>query len=196
MEKTVGLLNEDIGFVYSRVYMHHHNQQTTIGLKHPPYINPMNDIVEFLLRTPLTISPGCAVFRRSDAINNLLLEIPSASGRYGKNSGVGEDLLLFLLTSLSYSYYGHVNVPLVHFLAHPQSITTSSAIYGHRKELEDAYAVAKEYYLKCPGSISKPALKINRLLSEIKWKYRSGTLLRALLNLTIIRELIKRIRKM
>src|SRR5689334_20391324 len=89
VERCARLLRRDVAFVYTRA-MVRDAQGNPIELinKHPPGIRPIRDIVNHLLRTPLTISPGCALFRRSDAIRNLLLEVPGAHGEYRKGSGV------------------------------------------------------------------------------------------------------------
>lgn len=177
IEKTLELLKEDVGFVYSRYLLHRQNKSNLIGNIHQSGINRMKDIVKFLLLTPLTISPGCAIFRRSDAIKNLLLEIPGASGKYGKNSGVGEDLLLFLLTSLDYPNYAHVSEPLVHFLAHSESITTNSIMSGHENELQDSYNNAKKYFLAQPKSLPLSSSWISQIYFKICWKLRAKTLM-------------------
>jgi len=53
----------------------------------------MKDIAQYLVQRPLAMSPACAIFIKKDALKNLLLEIPNARGIYGKDSGIGEDLL-------------------------------------------------------------------------------------------------------
>ena len=176
MEKTIAKLDDDIGFVYTGVTMYYQDKnEIGSGLKHPPGVGYMEDIVKYLIRIPLTMSPGCAIFRRKDALKNLLLQIPSAQGMYGKDSGVGEDLLLFLLTSLDYPKYFHIPEPLACFLHHPGSITVDSHLAGTRQKLVAAYANARSYYFSRPGSISPPT-GLQKLLSAIKWHYRSGTL--------------------
>ena len=176
MEKTIARLDDDVGFVYSAVAMYDQDTgRTKCGVKHPPGIRPMKDIVRFLLRCPLVVSPGCVIFRRKDALKNLLLEIPNAGGVYGRDSGVGEDLLLLLLTSLDYPKYAHVAEPLACFLSHSGSITVSAHLSGARKDLVNAYANAKRYYFSRPGSLSPPSA-LQRLLFVVKWKYKAGAL--------------------
>jgi hypothetical protein len=156
VEKTLPLLRPDVGFVYTRTRIHEPgNPLTKVLLRHPAGIRPVSQIVQFLLREKLPISPGCAVFRKRDALKNLLLEVPGAEGRYGKNSGVGEDLLLFLLATLDYPRYAHQPDALSHFLAHPASITTSAGSSGCMEALARAYQLAKDYYLRQPGSLPK-----------------------------------------
>ncbi len=178
IEKTLKLLNDDVGFVYSRCFLYSLNNNVTIGNIHPRNINTMVDIVKFLLLSSFTLSPGCAIFRKNDALKNLLLEVPGAKGKYGKNSGVGEDLLLFLLTSLDYPKYAHIDEPLVHFLGHAESITINSILSGNKTELQNSYDNAKKYYLAQPKSIKVSLSTINRVLFKIDWNLRSGSLIK------------------
>lgn len=191
MAKCITRLRDDVGFVYSQTQMHDMDTSAvTIALQHPAGIRPMREFVRYLLRSPLTVSPGCALFRRRDALQNLLREVPGANGIYGKNSGVGEDLLLFLLTSLDYPHYAHIGEPLAHFLSHPGSITTSANASEKRAAIEVAYANAKSYYYRqqqserrrscvammfdsmywevsCGNVVSRGTQKVRRLLNRL-----------------------------
>jgi len=180
MERCLALLRNDVGLVYAGVITHRgHGGQEIPGDLHPGGVRPVASLVQFLLRAPLTISPGCAVFRRRDALTNLLSEVPGAAGPYGKNSGVGEDLLLFLLTTLQYPYYAHVPERLAHYLAHEDSITMSAGTSGRRREFEAAYARAKDHYLRQPGAL-QPLHGAALLLDRCRWAAGSGTLMRQL----------------
>lgn len=173
VERTLPLLQPDVGFVYTRTRIHEPgNPQTKVLLRHPAGIRPVSQIVQFLLREKLPISPGCALFRKRDALKNLLHEVPGAEGRYGKNSGVGEDLLLFLLATLDYPRYGHLPDALSHFLAHPASITTSAGSSGRMEALARAYQRAKDYYLQQPGSLPK-AQGLAAAVSRARWQLAS-----------------------
>lgn len=173
VEKTMALLEDDVAFVYTRArtFSADGTPQRTL-LQHPGGVRPIRDIVNYLLREKLTISPGCALFRRRDLLKNLLLEIPDAQGIYGKNSGVGEDLLLFLLTSLDYPKYAHVPDALAHFLAHESSITINAQQSGKMQQLADAYAVAKRYYLAQPGALAARS-GVSGWLARQRWKLAS-----------------------
>jgi len=173
VEKCLDRFDDDVAFVYTRATLHDLTTGTTsVLLRHPDGINPIEDIVQYLFFSPLTISPGCAMFRRTDVLKNLLGEVPGATGPYGKNSGVGEDLLLFLLTSLSYSKYAHVREPLADFLAHPGSITVSAQRTGRGSILAESYGVAKTYYLNQP-SAQKPARGLSKILFRLRWTIKS-----------------------
>lgn len=156
VERTLPLMRDDVAFVYTRATIHTDGiEKTETLLGHPAGIRPVKDIVRYLLRTEVSISPGCALFRKRDLQKNLLAEVPGASGIYGKKTGVGEDLLVFLLTTLHYPYYAHLAEPLAHFLSHPTSITTNAIESGKKQALTDAYTVAKQYYLSQQGSVSR-----------------------------------------
>jgi len=173
IEKTLPLLRADVGFVYTRTWVHEPgNPNGRLLLRHPAGIRPVAQVVQFLLRACLPISPGCALFRRRDVLKNLLPEVPGARGRYGPNSGVGEDLLLFLLATLDYPYYAHLPEGLAHFLAHPSSITTKAGQSGWMGELVGAYELAKDYYLSQPGSIAR-ARGLGGWLGKTRWKLTS-----------------------
>ena len=171
VEKTVPLFRPDVGFVYTRTRIHEPgNPHSKVLLRHPAGIRSVAQIVQFLLREKLPISPGCALFRKRDALKNLLLEVPGAEGRYGKNSGVGEDLLLFLLATLAYPNYAHVAEALSHFLAHPASITTEAGSSGRMDALAAAYQRAKDYYLRQPGSVPM-ARGLAARLTRARWQF-------------------------
>jgi len=168
-ERCERLLRPDVAFVYTRATVHDPNgKPTELFADHPAGIRPIRDIVDELMRMPLTISPGCALFRRSDAVRNMLLEIPGAAGDYGKGSGVGEDLLLFLLTSLRYRHYAHVPEALADFLAHPGSITIGAQLSGRTDRLAAAYSTAKAYYLRQPGA--RRLSSLHQLVSRERWR--------------------------
>ena len=174
MQKCISLLHDDVGFVYTQYAIHEEaTGSTTFDSPHPAGIRSMRVIVRYLLESPRTISPGCAVFRQKDALKNLLLEVPGASGMYGKNSGVGEDLLLFLLTSLDYPRYAYVAEPLAHFMAHPQSITTNAIALNKCVELTAAYATAKAHYYRQPRS-ERRRNPIARMVDYLYWQVACG----------------------
>ena len=176
LEKTINLMRDDVGFVYSNVIIHYETRnETRISFKHPPGVSDTRDIIRYLLALPGPISPGCAIFRRRDLLKNLLPAIPGAGGIYGNNSGVGEDILLFLLTAADYPKYVFVPDALAHFLAHPGSITVASGLSGREQMLFDAYANAKKYFLKISNFPS--ATTWENLSHFIRWNYKSRRLL-------------------
>jgi glycosyltransferase involved in cell wall biosynthesis len=153
VERCEPLLRSDVAFVYTSATVHDLDGNPVEVLnRHPEGIRPIGDIVNFLMRAPLGISPGCALFRRGDALRNLLPYVPRTDMEQGKSTGAGEDLLLFLLTSLDYPRYAHVAEPLADFLAHPGSITIGASLAGRIDTLAADYSAAKAYYLRQPGA--------------------------------------------
>lgn len=173
VEKCMDRFGDDVAFVYTRATLHDPNlNPLRVILRHPAGANSVRNVVQHLLSTPLTISPGCAMFRRSDILKNLLTEVPGAEGPYGKNSGVGEDLLLFLLTSLDYEKYVHIPEPLADFLAHPGSITINAQETGRDEALADSYRVAKAFYMTRENA-RKPLTGVGKRIFDAWWTLRS-----------------------
>lgn len=178
MAKCIALLHDDVGFVYTHWALHDAaTGAITFSSRHPVGIRPMRDIVRYLLATPLTISPGCALFRRKDALSNLLPEVPRASGIYGKNSGVGEDLLLFLLTSLDYPRYACIAEPMANLMAHPRSITMSAIASNQYAQLASAYTNAKAHYYRQPRS-ERARNTAMRISDYVRWQIACGSVLK------------------
>ncbi len=185
IEKTIKFMYDDVGFVYSNAMIHYENRdETRIGFKHPPYVGYTRDIIKYLMSTPGPISPSCVILRRRDALKNLLPVIPGASGAYGNNSGVGEDLLLILLTALDYPKYAYVPETLAHFFAHSGSITIAAGLSGREQALFKAYENARTYFLK-RSDLPPPTLWEN-LSYCFRWHYKSHTL---------VKQIRKKIRK-
>ncbi len=173
VEKCLGQFNSDVAFVYTRATLHNLTDETKhLQLRHPAGTHSVADIVHYLLLSRLTISPGCALFRRSDVLQNLLLEVPGANGHYGKNSGVGEDVLLFLLTSLQYEKYAHIPKPLANFLSHTGSITIDAIQSGRGVELAKSYGHAKQFYTK-QNNAMEVLTGFRKVLFKLDWTARS-----------------------
>ena len=175
MEETLKLLQPGVGFVYARARIHRSPvDKGVISLAHPPGIRPIREFVQYALGSKLTVSPGAAVFRRRDALSYLLSEVPGARGRYGPGTGVGEDLLLFLLTALDYPAYGHVPLPLADFMAHEGSITVSALHSNLGQDLAAAYDRARDHYLRQDGAIH-PLRGLPGFTSQLRWVLASGS---------------------
>lgn len=169
MHECINQFCDDVALVYSRALI----SDIESGIEKKALIHPKGKrgvelLVKHLLTTDLTISPGCAVFRRKDVLKNLLPHVPGAVGLYGINSGVGEDVLLFLLTTLEYENYVHIPEYLASFLAHDGSITINAFAAGKKRQLEESYRHAKSYYSKQSGAVS--ALnRFEKLIHKINW---------------------------
>jgi glycosyltransferase involved in cell wall biosynthesis len=175
MEECIDAFDPGTAFVYCRATLRNEALEG-IGVvtSHPAGRHSVSRLAKHLLLTKLTISPGCALFRRGDVLKNLLPEVPGASGTYGKQSGVGEDLLLFLLTSLDYGSYVHLPTPLADFLAHPGSITVDAQSSGRQEQLIEAYATARRFYLGQPGAQRTPR-GVSALAFRLRWWLESNS---------------------
>ena len=149
MEKCLGVFKEDCAFALSVTQMHFEDGRLGRKILDSAFetgIHPAEGIEAELLKHDLTISPGCGVFRKDDALQAIQLgAIPLATGSY---RGAGPDLLMLLMPLLKYPSFGFVNEPLAHFLAHSASITTDAHNQLSKKmALANTYADAKKYYL-------------------------------------------------
>ncbi len=102
-------------------------------------------LVRYLLGTNLTISPGCALFRRRDALQALMTNPVTRRRPY---HGAGPDLMMFLLPLLKYARFGFVPEPHAFFRAHAGSITIdalSDPVKGNA--LVTAYTEYKQFVL-------------------------------------------------
>lgn len=174
IESTLALMTGESGFVMTGACLHQPDG-TTSQLYADLFAHGLNDsrrAEDFFLRSSLTISPGCALFRREDALDGLFVgRIPFASAVY---HGAGPDLLMFLIAVLRHPRFGFVNEPLAHFRAHENSITTDALADPERnRRLSAAYTAVKRYYLvlkwaerlRAPTvlwSLSRPARRARR----------------------------------
>jgi glycosyltransferase involved in cell wall biosynthesis len=125
VERTLPLFNEKVGLVFTVAKVvgaageielfREFNLATGYHLSAP--------LIRQLLAKPLTVSPGCAVFRRKDALDALMMN-PVFGGKL--YHGAGPDLMLFLATLARYPAFGFVADPLAFFRAHGDSITTNA----------------------------------------------------------------------
>jgi len=99
-----------------------------------------------LLLSPRAVSPGCALFRRTDVLDGLLVgRIPFSRASY---HGAGPDLLIFLVAVRRYGKFGFVDEALAHFRAHQGSITIDALADASRSaRLSSAYRAVKQYHL-------------------------------------------------
>ena len=122
LEKTVPYLeNEDVGFVFTGTEIfidgtdkkssHYFIGETGI-YESEKYINGV------LFDGSCPVSPGCALFRLKDLKKNLLVDIPNKVNSDFAMHAIGNDLLIFLLTSHQYKNFAFVNEKLAFFRAH------------------------------------------------------------------------------
>ncbi|WP_243370800.1 glycosyltransferase family 2 protein [Geotalea sp. SG265] len=166
IEKTYPILleNSDVGFVLTAAIVFDEDNKTkelayVIG---KPGFHSMQTYVEgVLLGNNWPYSPGCAIFRKTDLKKNLLLNIPNKIGSDFSMHAVGNDLTIFLLTSLDYEKFYFIDEPLSQFRSHSDSISTSSKY----EKLILLYHMAKAFFIENYVRDAKLIKKFNSLLA-------------------------------
>jgi len=96
----------------------------------------------------LPVSPGNALFRTCDLKKNLIFEIPNNFDIDFGNLGMGNDLLIFLLTSIDYQYFAFVNEALSSFRDHNERLTLSVDNYQYSFNCNVARAFFLDKYFQ------------------------------------------------
>ncbi len=146
LEKTVHFLeNKDVGFVFTgtEIFIDGTDKKSS------NYFIGENGIYEskkyidgVLFDGGYPVSPGCAMFRLKDLKKNLLVDIPNKVNSDFSMHAIGNDLLIFLLTSHQYKNFAFVNEKLSFFRAHKGSISVES----NDGKLSLHYNLAKAYF--------------------------------------------------
>jgi glycosyltransferase involved in cell wall biosynthesis len=110
-------------------------------------------------------SPGCALFRTKDLVEKLVIDIENEFKIDFSIFGAGNDLLLFLLTSIDYSYVSFTNRTNSLFREHKSSFTGS-------KQLGFYYDYSKFFFIDKHSTLSNR----NNLLAFLKLKFWLYTL--------------------
>jgi len=148
LSKTVPYLegNKNIGFVFTATEIF--NNDT--GYRKEAYLigntgiyNTADFIEKSLENSVFLASPGNALFRTKDMLNNVLIDVPNKIGSDFKMHAMGNDLLIYLLTAKDYTKYAFVNEKLSFFRAHSDSITVSAK----SSELGLLYNLARIYFV-------------------------------------------------
>ena len=133
IEKCLPFLNYDISFVFSTAKRGRDPENSTIHYCHAKNLKsqviniPNKDYInDVLLGYGALVSPGAALFRRSDLRKSFMVEIPSPTLTGFNAHGAGPDLLLFLLTAIRYKFVAHIPEPLVFFREHEGSTTVKA----------------------------------------------------------------------
>jgi len=143
IEKSLQILDKtNIAFVYSAAVIHFGNKEVIAYriYQKDKIIDSEQFIKGAVIGGDFPVSPSCAIFKRKDIENNLIINIPNDLGLDFSTYGAGNDLLLFLLTALKYRYIGFLSMPLSHFRGHKDSFSCS-------KDLSLYYLYAKKYFL-------------------------------------------------
>lgn len=129
LEKTMGFLtDEKIGFVYSAAEIGEETGRGKIYYSNSQEAKFSSKIfLEMLIDRSVPYSPGAALFRRIDVIDNLLSFVPTKKTHPFNDHGAGPDVLLYALVASKYSMVVGLKEPLVFFRAHPGSFTISNS---------------------------------------------------------------------
>jgi len=151
IEKTLPFLldNEDVGFAFTCTEIFNGDtgeRAKAYFIGETGIYNTQLYIESSLLGEPFEVpgSPGNALFRKKDLEKNLLIDIPNKIGSDFKMHGIGNDALIYLLTSKDYSKFAFVNETLAFFRSHKDSIAISS----NRTELAAYSYIAKSYFVE------------------------------------------------
>lgn len=151
LSKTIHLFKDGgIGFVYTQTQLVDSDGVCSKKLysKRPTGKYPAHEYLRDILFSDVApVSPGCAVYRRQDVVNNLRISVKNSLGIDFSIHAIGNDLQLYLDTSNSYSYYYIINEALSTFRAHEDSIS----IKEKKAKLVLYYDIAKISYLDTYG---------------------------------------------
>lgn len=149
IEKTLPFLVDDprIGFVFTGTEIFNDETQERIKsyfIGNTGKYDSKKFIEGSLLRGPYPVSPGNAIFRKKDMDNSLVIDIPNKLGIDFKMHGMGNDLLIFLLTAIKYPKFAFVNETLSFFRSHMESITLAE----NKLKTTIRYNAAKAYFVE------------------------------------------------
>jgi len=152
IEKTLPFLvdHEDVGFVFTgtEIFNDDTGQRTkTYFIGNTGIYDTKKFIEGSLLGGPFPVSPGNAVFRKKDLEKNLLIDIPNKLGIDFKMHGMGNDILIYLLTTKDYLKFSFVNETLSFFRAHTDCITKFENSFKGEIRYNTAMAFFVERYL-------------------------------------------------
>lgn len=144
---TLPLMNDETAVVFTNVKVVSATDEFTLfdNVAFKQGQHPSSQLTNFLMQSRQTISPGCAIFRRQDALDALMINPVFASAPM---RGVGPDLMMFLLPLSRRATYAFVDEFLAFFRSHSDSITVD-ALSDPIKErkLCDAYSNYKLAFL-------------------------------------------------
>lgn len=142
-------VTDDIGIVFTDAMLVSGDEQSRLDLGEtiPAGVPPTSMLLQRVLTTRFAISPGCALLRRKDALDALMMNPVIPVGAY---HGVGPDMMLYLVPAIRYPKFAYIAEPLAFFRWHPGSITADAfadparkdaLIHGHR-EYQDFFRLA------------------------------------------------------
>ena len=147
MEKSLSLLKDDVGFVFSSAlqFDDQGNEKILFEDVFDNTIVSSRHAEKFVFNKVL--SPACVLLRKADALDALYQgKLPFQKKEY---HGVGPDHFMTLLCLLRYKKIGYINQPLTKFRVHSGSITVdANQDEARSREIRAAYREVKHYYLQ------------------------------------------------
>ena len=147
IERCCDMLDGGCYFAFSNATLHQAD-----GTTRPNFLDLDGDatmtgdrVVEALREMPLTVSPGCCVFRTSTVLDHL--RVSKIPGSRRNRSLVGPDKLLLLMAAAEAEMVGVIGDCLVNFDSHEDSTTAKALSTKEGSDLlVDDYARATRYF--------------------------------------------------
>lgn len=165
IEKACEVLKSDVAFVISwqQIMKDNHLIKSISYVKSTYKSSYYIRNVLYISKENFPLSPGCALFRKKDVIDNFIVKIPNDDFLNSEINGAGNDLLLFLNIALQYPkievlpFYGSF------FRYHNDSFTAL-------KNLSLYYFWSKIYFLEhiCQNKLYLDAFKLKLFIYKFK----------------------------
>lgn len=144
LERVVPLLaSPDVAFAYTAAYIGPEFGEGSIA-----YCNgeggcyPTKRYFSLLKHGNVPVSPGAAIFRTADVRKHLRDSLPTRLPREFWKHGAGPDVMLYALTAREYPCVATLELPLVLFRAHGESISVSNT----NNQVTDGYQAALSWF--------------------------------------------------
>lgn len=143
IEETLSCFNSNTAFVISNILVFDKTSQDKLGSYTQKKIYAVNEYLEDKIiynKYKFPDSPGCALFRKSDLINSIELNIVNPWNLDFNTFGAGVDLLIFFNCLRNYSEIGVSVNSAAYFRKHEGSFTMSNKLYLY-------YEYSKLYFI-------------------------------------------------
>ena len=135
----------DLALVYCAARIGKSREESVIAYSQatPARVNSTK-FLNLILSGEAPVSPGAVLIRTRDLLKNLHTTFPTATQRQYEKNGAGPDVMILLLTSLSYTYVYKISEPHVFFRIHE----TSFSIINKDNDVISGYKSIFCYFLK------------------------------------------------
>lgn len=144
-EMVPKLDDPDVALVYCAARIGKSREDSVIAYSQatPSKINS-TQFLSLVISGEAPVSPGAVLIRTKDLLKNLHITFPTATQRQYEKNGAGPDIMISLLTSLSYPFVYKISEPQVFFRIHE----TSFSIINKDNDVTSAYKSIFCYFLK------------------------------------------------